>query len=117
MRILADENFPKNVVEFLRQKGYDVLWIRTDFPSSSDREVLEIAQREQRVIVTFDKDFGELTFRLGLSASCGVILFRLPPVTPVKLIEIVVKVLETRNDWYGYFTVVESSRIRIKPLS
>ena len=74
------------------------------------------AQREQRIIVTFDKDFGELVFSLGLPASCGVILFRLPPLTPAKLTEMVLRVLDSRNDWQGYFTVVEPQRIRMKPL-
>lgn len=75
-----------------------------------------MAQREQRIIVTFDKDFGELAFRLGLPASSGIILFRLPPFEPVRLTEIVLRVLESRSDWYGYFTVVEPERIRMKPL-
>lgn len=93
MRILADENFPKKVVEALRQNHYDVLWIRTDFPGSSDTAILAMAQREQRIIVTFDKDFGELAFRLELPASSGIILFRLPPLAPVRLTEIVLRVL------------------------
>jgi predicted nuclease of predicted toxin-antitoxin system len=101
MRILADENFPKIVVEVLRQNHYDVLWIRTDSPGSSDTAILAKAQREERVIVTFDKDFGELAFRFGLPASCGIILFRVPPVAPVRLTEIVLRVLASRNDWYG----------------
>lgn len=116
MNILADENIPKNVVDVLRQSGYDVFWIRTNSPGSSDTAILAQAQREKRVILTFDKDFGELAFRLGLPASCGIILFRLPPFTPAKLTEIVLKVLDSRNDWHGYFTVVEPQRIRMKPL-
>ncbi len=59
MRILADENFPLVAVEALQQQGHDVSWIRTDAPGSSDRVILAHAQAENRVIVTFDKDFGD----------------------------------------------------------
>jgi hypothetical protein len=48
-----------------------------DAPGTPDREVLARAQREGRALVTFDKDFGELAFRVGLAASAGVILFRI----------------------------------------
>ncbi len=65
MRILADENFPGDAVEALRQQGYDVVWVRTDAPGSSDHVILARAQAENRVIVTLDKDFGELAFRVG----------------------------------------------------
>ncbi len=116
MRILADENFPGDIIETLRIQGYDVLWIRTDAPGISDRAILAFAQIEQRVIVTFDKDFGELAFHLGLPATCGIILFRLPPFSPARLTEIVLGVLGSRNDWQGFFTVVEPERIRMRPL-
>lgn len=72
-RLLADENVPGAVVAALRQQGHDVAWIHEDAPGSPDPEVLERAQREGRVVVTFDKDFGELAFRRGLAASVGVV--------------------------------------------
>jgi predicted nuclease of predicted toxin-antitoxin system len=45
---------------------------------SNDEEVLEIAMKEERILITFDKDFGELAFKKGLPAACGIILFRVP---------------------------------------
>lgn len=77
MRFLANENFPGDTVEALRQQGNNVSWIRTDAPGSTDIDVLAFAQSEERIILTFDKDFGELAFHSGLPASSGVILFRL----------------------------------------
>ena len=77
MRILANENFPEDAVVALRKAGHDVAWIRTEAPGSSDREVLRRAQTEGRVLITFDKDFGELAFRAGLPASSGIVLFRI----------------------------------------
>jgi predicted nuclease of predicted toxin-antitoxin system len=61
MNILANENFPRDAVTALREEGHDVVWIRTDAPGSSDEQVLARAQAENRVLVTFDKDFGELS--------------------------------------------------------
>jgi predicted nuclease of predicted toxin-antitoxin system len=77
MRILANENFPPAAVNALRQAGHDALWVRTESPGISDRDVLSRAQLDTRVVVTFDKDFGELAFRSGLPAECGIILFRI----------------------------------------
>jgi predicted nuclease of predicted toxin-antitoxin system len=62
MHILAHENFPGDTVAVLRQRGHDVVWVRTEAPGSSDQEVLERAQAEDRIVATFDKDFGELAF-------------------------------------------------------
>ncbi|WP_208738476.1 DUF5615 family PIN-like protein [Bradyrhizobium vignae] len=59
MRFLADENFPGSAVDALRASGHDVIWIRASAPGSSDREVLAQASHEQRILLTFDKDFGE----------------------------------------------------------
>jgi predicted nuclease of predicted toxin-antitoxin system len=75
MRILANENLPEVVVEALRHDGHDVPWVRTESPGISDRDVLSRARLDERVVVTFDKDFGELAFRYGLPAECGIILF------------------------------------------
>ncbi|MBD1846942.1 DUF5615 family PIN-like protein [Cyanobacteria bacterium FACHB-63] len=76
MRFLANENFPGDAVEALRQADHDVVWIRTDAPGISDPEVLSRAQAEERILLTFDKDFGELAFRSQLPAASGIILFR-----------------------------------------
>ena len=82
MRLLAHENFPGRAVEALRSRGHDVTWVRTDLPGASDREVVARAMAESRLLLTFDKDFGELTFRLGVPASCGIVLFRIAPASP-----------------------------------
>jgi predicted nuclease of predicted toxin-antitoxin system len=62
MRILADENFPGGAGAALRERGHDVTWVQSDAPGISDAEVLAHAQAEGRILVTFDKDFGELAF-------------------------------------------------------
>ena len=115
MLILADEDFPREAVTALRQSGHDVAWVRTDAPGSTDLQVLERAQSESRVIVTFDKGFGELAFRAGLPASSGMILFR-TQTSATYVAQLAIAALESRTDWAGYFTVVEEDRIRMTRL-
>ena len=64
MRFLADENFPGGGVSALQARGHDVFWIRTTAPGSKDEDILAWAVREDRVLLTFDKDFGELAWRV-----------------------------------------------------
>ena len=116
MRFLADENFPGVAVRALRDAGFDVAWVRTDSPGSSDEAVLARSKSEGRVLLTFDKDFGELAFRRGIEATSGVILFRLLLRSPAELTPQIVKILRSRTEWEGYFSVVEPGRVRMRPL-
>ncbi len=117
MRFLANENFPLDAVEALGQNGHDVLWIRVESPGISDREVLSRAQAENRILLTFDKDFGELAFRSRLPASVGIILFRIRVPSASVVAEKVAKVISLRDDWYGHFTVIEEDKIRMRDLT
>ena len=117
MYLLANENFPADAIAALRQRGHDVVWVHTEAPGSSDEQVLARAQAEDRILITFDKDFGELAFRAMLPASGGIILFRISAPSAAHVAQVAVAVLEGRTDWAGHFSVVEDSRIRMKPLS
>lgn len=107
---------PGPAVEALRQAGYDVVWMLEEAPGTADAVVLARAQRDQRVLVTFDKDFGELAFRMGAAASCGVVLFRITASSPDAAAEAAVSAFATRDDWSATFVVVEDSRIRVRAL-
>jgi predicted nuclease of predicted toxin-antitoxin system len=85
MMLLADENFPRPAVSALREAGLDVLWIAEISPGAADDEVLAHCVATHRTLVTFDKDFGELAYRRGLPADCGIILFRITPQTPEEI--------------------------------
>ena len=63
MRFLANENFPEDAVSALRREGHDVVWIRTHAPGSSDRVVLNLAQADNRILITFDFSTVHLEFR------------------------------------------------------
>lgn len=116
MRILANENFPGAAVIALRDRGHDVTWIRADAPGSTDFQVLARAQVEGRILITFDKDFGELAFRSELPASSGIVLFRISVPSSSHIARVAVAALESRTDWAGHFAVVEDDRIRMTPL-
>jgi predicted nuclease of predicted toxin-antitoxin system len=78
MRFLANESFPGAAVAALASAGHDVVWVRTESPGISDANVLAWAARDGRILLTFDKDFGELARQAHLPRECGVVLFRLP---------------------------------------
>jgi predicted nuclease of predicted toxin-antitoxin system len=113
MRILANENFPGDAVEALRARGHDVFWARTDSPGSPDDEVVKRAGSEHRILITFDKDFGELAFRRSLSSPAGIVLFRIKAPSAAHVAEVAVAALEGRDDWAGHFSVIEESRVRM----
>src|ERR1700740_609799 len=85
MRLLANENFPGAAVTRLRSDGHDILWVSTAAPGASDPDVLSWAAREGRILLTFDKDFGELARAAAMPARCGIILFRIPMPGPLEL--------------------------------
>jgi predicted nuclease of predicted toxin-antitoxin system len=116
MRFLANENVPAAVVAALRQRAHDVMSVKDGMRGASDREILTRAQAEGRIVVTCDRDFGELAFRFGLPAACGVVLLRLSGSSPLADNTRALAALESRTDWAGHFAVVTADRIRMRPL-
>jgi len=116
MRFLTNENIPRSVVAELREAGHDCLSAKESMRGSSDREILARAVAESRVLVTFDKDFGELAFGSGLPATCGVILFRITQRGRERDVRRVVDTLRSRDDWAGSFWTVTDLRIRRRSL-
>ena len=116
MRILANEYFPGDAVLALRDRGHDVAWVREDAPGSVDGSVLARAQAEDRILITFDKDFGELAFHSRLPAESGIVLFRISAPSAEHVARVAVQALESRADWPGHFAVIEDDRIRLTAL-
>ena len=75
MRILADENIDPDLIDWLRAEGHDVVSIREVARGAPDTHVLAMATDQERILLTADKDFGDLVFRRGLPAP-GIILLR-----------------------------------------
>jgi predicted nuclease of predicted toxin-antitoxin system len=115
MRFLADENFPGAGVVALQTAGNDVVWVRTAAPGCTDLEVLAWAARDARILLTFDKDFGELAKAAALPVACGVILLRIPVPRPDEIGPQLAGVILARDDWAGHFSVIEPGRVRMRP--
>jgi predicted nuclease of predicted toxin-antitoxin system len=81
-KLLANENFPYKSIYYLREKGFDILSIGMDNPSILDNEIMMIAINEERTILTFDRDYGELIFRFNYKPKMGVIYLRLDEYSP-----------------------------------
>jgi hypothetical protein len=116
MRFLANENFPGTAVAALIAAGHDVVWVRNAAPGMSDPDVLAWATRDERTLLTFDKDFGELARASALPSMCGVVLFRMPMPNPGDIGRRLTNLVVSRNDWAGHFSVNEPGRIRMRPL-
>ena len=117
MRFLADENFPRSAVAALRSLGHDVAWVRSDAPGTADHDVLRWAIREERVLLTFDKDFGELVRASGQRPSGGIVLFRVPTPRGEELGRQLAQLIDSRSDWVGHFSIVEPGRVRMRFLA
>lgn len=92
---------PGSVVTELRARGHDVFSVKESMRGADDVAVLARAQAEVRIVITQDKDFGELAYRIGLPAGCGVILFRLAGNDPDADGRRMVAAVESRSDWSG----------------
>ena len=117
MRLLADENVPLPSIHLLRAAGVDVAAVTLDAAGASDRDVLQRAEREDRILVTFDRDFGEIVFRLGASGQPGVIYCRFVPDTPIEFGELLLRMVrESGATFHGYFTVIHRDHVRRRAL-
>jgi predicted nuclease of predicted toxin-antitoxin system len=115
VRLLADEGVEVRIVERLRFDGHDVDYVAELAPGITDDEVLDRANSGQRVLVTVDKDFGELVFRLHRVAS-GVLLVRLSGLSSDDKAELVAGAIRDHgSEMPGAFTVVSPGVIRIRP--
>jgi len=114
MRILADENFPLASVRSLRAGGHDVAAIPEDEPGTKDEVILARAVREERILRTFDRDFGELIFKKRLPSPPGIVHFRLDPSHPLEPYEILIGIEE--STLLKKYTVLRRGRIRRRPL-
>ena len=114
MRILADENFPKPVVEELRADGHDVLWARTDLAGTSDVALLDLAESEARIVLTLDKDFWQIAVqrRSPLERS-GVVLFRVHPATPENLAPLVRAFGDANTTCAGHISIITVDGIQM----
>jgi len=117
MQFLANENFPRASINRLRLSGYDVASVLEHSPGAKDRQVLVKASSEKRVILTFDRDYGEMIYRLKLPLPAGIVYFRFNPMTPEEPANQLIELLTVSNvSLVGMFSVIERGRLRQRPL-
>ncbi len=116
LKFLADEGFSFEITSFLREMGYDVKWIGDSTGGISDRDVYKIAQEDNRVILTDDKDFGELAVRFSLK-TIGVVLLRINPKEKELRKKRVVELLERFSENLKmHLVVIDSEKFRFRKL-
>jgi predicted nuclease of predicted toxin-antitoxin system len=117
MTFLADECCDADLVEDLRRDGYDVTYVVESMRGASDTAGLHRAQAEERLLLTEDKDFGELVYRLRRSVP-GIILLRFDAAHRELKFPRLRTLLERKSDQLeGAFVVLDPDRARIRPLA
>jgi len=116
VRFLADECCDALLVDGLRQDAHDVLYVKEAAPGAADATVLQMAADQQRVLLTEDKDFGELVVRLKLPAY-GIVLLRMNPAdSSAKLARLRYLLLHQVHRLPGTFVVLDQKKVRFRSL-
>jgi predicted nuclease of predicted toxin-antitoxin system len=115
VKFLADENVDKSVVEYLRKYGrHEVLYVTELEASISDDEVTRRANEESALLLTADKDFGELVFRQK-RVTHGVVLIRLSGLSgAIKAAAVAAAIDDHANELAGNFTVITPWGVRVR---
>ena len=114
-RFILDENVELRIGRALKTLNYDVTIVAEDYPASiADHEILALSVAEDRILITNDRDFGDLIFHRGHSHS-GVIYFRLPlDSTAVEKVERLLQLLDSHRDQLDRFLVITPRGVRVR---
>jgi len=114
VRFVCDEGVERQVPALLREKGHTVWYVAEMDSGISDTQVLSFCRKQEAILVTSDKDFGELVFR-RLETHFGVVLLRLAGTAPEGKARILAGFIAEKGDRIrGAFSVVEPGRTRIR---
>ena len=116
MNFFVDESIDRQIVSSLRRDGHAVRYVAKMEPGISDDMVLDLANEEADVLLTADKDFGELVFRQGRLAP-GIMLVRLAGLSPARKAEVVASAINQHSgELPGAFAVLTPRSFRIRRL-
>lgn len=114
LKLLFDVGVSKKAELYFREKGFDVLSIRELNPSMSDQDILNLAVKELRLVITMDKDFGELVFNSKMLHS-GVLLLRMEDAGWGKKINVLAEIFKNFSEEIkGNFSVYQDNKLRIR---
>jgi predicted nuclease of predicted toxin-antitoxin system len=117
LRFLVDVGVGKHVEHILREDGHEVKAVRDVDPSMKDEEIIRMAAWEQRIIITMDKDFGELVYHSSMR-HCGVLLLRLEDAAAAKKVQVVRHILTHYADQIkDSFCVFQNDKFRIRKIN
>jgi predicted nuclease of predicted toxin-antitoxin system len=117
LKLLADENIAVDMVSWLREQGCEVVHASEQLAQEADSVLLQAAETEGRLLITEDKDFGELVFRDRLN-SHGVVLLRMGKLTIPKRIERLAEAWSVvQSNPSGRFIVITEKKVRVRPLN
>jgi predicted nuclease of predicted toxin-antitoxin system len=116
VRWLVDECVDTGLVELLRHSGHDTTCVSEIAPRATDLEVMCRADSENRLLLTEDKDFGDLIFRQARPVP-GIVLLRIGAMQRERKAERLIAAIDRfSNSLLGRYTVVEETRFRSRPL-
>jgi len=117
MKWLADENIPAHAIAFLRARGEDVVAVREIAPAMPDDQVVALARAQGRMLLSFDRDHGDIIFKRGVASPPAVIFLRLYPPDPAALERILAGLIVMGGQGLtGMFSVVTPDGIRQRRL-
>ena len=114
IRFLVDESTGEEVASYLRRHGYDVVSVAEMFPQADDTWILQFAVNEQRIVITNDKDFGDMVFR-DHGEHCGIVLLRLSDTSASVKKQVALHVIQRYGEELnGAFCVASETRSRLR---
>jgi len=114
LKFLVDVGVSRKVEQWLRKHGYDIKSVRDIDPRMSDKGILKMAASERRMVITMDKDFGELVYNSGLPHG-GVLLLRLEEARSDEKVKIIDRILERYSDKLSdNFCVFKDGKLRVR---
>jgi predicted nuclease of predicted toxin-antitoxin system len=117
LKFLVDVGVGRKVEEFLLEKGYDIRAVRSLDQGMPDQEIIRLATSERRMVITMDKDFGELVYHSGLG-HCGILLLRLEEATGEEKRRVISRILAKYSDkMENNFCVYQNNKFRIRKSS
>ncbi|NQZ79274.1 MAG: DUF5615 family PIN-like protein [Ekhidna sp.] len=115
MKFLANENVPIASVNYLKSKGFDITSIGIEYSGTADEDVMKLAMEQERTIITYDRDYGELIFKHGFKPTAGVIFIRQQPTEPLETAKIIGSLTSNTDlTFKRTLTVVDSNSLRQK---
>ena len=117
LKFLVDVGVGEKVEEYLLEKRYDIKAVRSLDQRMPDQEIIRLAALEKRIVITMDKDFGELVYHSGMD-HCGILLLRLEDATGSEKQQVIAQILAKYVDnMKNHFCVYQNKKFRFRKLS